>query len=131
MSQGPKRVLVAEDNAAMRGVICFALARAGMKVTPVASGDAAWNTLLESGADMLVTDYQMPGLTGFELCERMRKDPRFAETPVVLLTARGVELNLAQLQNELSVRAVISKPFSPRELMETVQNCLRGEAVGA
>lgn len=131
MSEGPKHVLVAEDNPAMRGVICFALERAGMRVTPVANGDSAWDALLEAGADMVVTDYQMPGLTGGELCERMRKDPRFAETPVVLLTAQGLELNQAHLRNKLSVRAIISKPFSPRDLAETVQSCLSGGAVGA
>lgn len=124
MTDGPKRVLVAEDNAAMRGAVCFALERAGMMVTPAASGQAAWDAMVESGADLVVTDYQMPGLTGGELCERMRKDPRFSQTPVVLLTGSGIELNLAYLRDELSVAAVVSKPFSPRELTETVQDCL-------
>ena len=70
----------------------------------------------------------MPGMTGEELCRRMRKDSRLAEIPVILLTAKCLELDKDRLRSELGTSALMSKPFSPRELTQTVRDCL---AVGA
>ena len=128
MAERPKRVLVAEDNAAMRNVICFALRGAGFEVTAAEDGHKAWTTLDTEDIDLVVSDFQMPRMSGGELCERMRGDCRFAQTPVILLTAKGYELNAAQYRDELSVSAIMSKPFSPRELAESVQHCLAAAA---
>ena len=131
MPEQAKHVLIAEDNTAMRAVISFALEAAGFGVTPVGSGQMAWDALVGSDVDLVVTDHDMPGMTGGELCKRMRQDARFAQTPVILLTAKGIELNTAHFLGELSVSAIISKPFSPRELTETVQDCLAARTTRA
>ena len=124
-----KHVLVAEDNPAMLGVVRFALEMAGLKVTTAANGQMAWDLLGENDdVDLVVTDFQMPGMTGGQLCENIRKDPRLSQIPVILLTAKGLELDIARFRDELSVSAIVSKPFSPAELTQTVQDCL---AVGA
>lgn len=117
-------VLVAEDNLAMLSVICFNLERAGLEVLAAQSGDAAWNLLRAREVDAVVTDFQMPGMTGGELCTRMRQEPALAEVPVVFLTAKELELNAELYCRELAVWKIMSKPFSPRDLVKTVLECL-------
>jgi CheY-like chemotaxis protein len=119
-----KRILVAEDNAALAIVVRFHLERAGFAVVTAADGDEMWERLQAEPFDLVVTDQQMPGATGCEVCQRMRKDPALADLPVVMLTAKGLEMELGWLRDELGVREVLPKPFSLQELVETVENCL-------
>lgn len=120
MSQPIRTALVAEDNSALSRVISFALRRAGFQTTVAINGDEAWEAAQVASFDLIVTDYQMPGLTGVELAARIRDLPNFAETPIVLLTAKALELNAEQLRDQYGVAAVLTKPFSPSELAELV-----------
>ncbi len=129
--QQTKHVLVAEDNLAMLGVIRFVLEAAELKVTTVTNGRAAWDSLGAGDVDLVISDFNMPEMTGGELCERMRKDPRFERIPIILLTAKGLELDKTRFLDELSVSAIVSKPFSPRAVLQTVQNLLAVETAGA
>ena len=124
-------VLVAEDNPAMRGVIRFALEKAGLEVTIAKCGQEAWDLLSELDVDLILTDFHMPGMTGGQLCERVRQDARLERIPVILLTAKGFELDTTHYMDELAVSAIIPKPFSPRELTRTVKNCLAVKAAGS
>ena len=120
-----KHVLVAEDNAPMGNVICFALRQAGFEATLAKCGQTAWNLLGERDFDLVITDFQMPGMTGGELCERMRKDTRLAHVPVIFLTAKSLEIDADYYLARLSVNSIFSKPFSPGKLVQQVQNCLK------
>lgn len=122
------RVLVAEDNVAMSSVIAFNLKKAGMEVVCAASGETAWKLLQQGDFDFLVTDFQMPGMDGGELCGRIRQEPRLAALPVILLTAKGLEIDAAYYRETLGVSAVLGKPFSPRELTRLVQERLAAAA---
>lgn len=124
MREESHRILVVEDNLAMLGVIRFKLDRAGFRVAGADCGQTAWELLSRNDFDLVVADFQMPGMTGGELCRRMRKDARLAEIPLILLTAKGFELDVEHYRNVESVTAVIFKPFSPRKLVRTVQECL-------
>jgi CheY-like chemotaxis protein len=115
------RVLVAEDNVAMASVISFNLRSAGFEVVQAASGETAWNLLQQQPFDLLVTDFQMPGMNGGELCRRIRQEPGLADFPVILLTAKGLEIDTAFYRETLGVSAVLMKPFSPRRLTQLVQ----------
>jgi CheY-like chemotaxis protein len=134
-----KRVLVVEDDPALRAVVRFSLQRAGFDVVAGANGSEGWRHLQKEAIDMVVSDQQMPLITGLELCGMMREDPRFALLPVVLLTGKGFELDAEQLRRDLGVSKLMSKPFSPRELVAVVGGCLqnavteqrRAEAVAA
>ena len=126
MAHEKKRLLVVEDNPAEAHVIAFVLEQAGYDVTVASDGRTAWDFLNREEFDLLVSDFTMPGMTGGELCARMRRDRRLAEIPVILLTARAFELNSLMSQCPVSVSAVISKPFSPRELKQKVRECLAG-----
>lgn len=114
------RVLVAEDDAALRNVIRFNLQQDGFEVIATRNGAEGWARLQEQPVDMLVTDMQMPQMTGLELVERLRADGRFTQLPVLLLTAKGLELDLERLRSELGVAEVMPKPFSPKQLARTI-----------
>jgi CheY-like chemotaxis protein len=128
MSQGfrqdEQRVLVAEDNAALAAVVRFHLERAGLQVDLARNGREAWNLLQSRSYAVVVTDQQMPEMSGSEICRRMRLDSRLADIPVLMVTAKSLELESSRLREELGVREVLPKPFSVCELMERVQDCL-------
>jgi CheY-like chemotaxis protein len=128
MSQGfrqdKKRVLVAEDNAALAAVVRFHLERAGLQVDVARNGREAWNLLQSRSYAVVVTDQQMPELSGSEICSRMRLDPRLASIPVLMVTAKSLELESSKIREELGVWEMLPKPFSVCELTEKVQGCL-------
>ena len=114
-----------EDNAALARVVQFNLERAGFEVVVTNNGRQAFTALQgEASFDLVVTDQQMPVMTGVELCQQMRACERFAHTPVIMLTAKGLELELSQLQRELGISLVLPKPFSPHGLVEAIQELL-------
>lgn len=115
------RVLVAEDNPALAVVLRLHLENAGFRVTVARDGAEAWNLLRNQDFEAVVTDQQMPGLTGSEICRRMRQESRLARVPVVMLTAKGLEMELHRVRDEFSVAAVLAKPFSIRQLVEIVE----------
>jgi CheY-like chemotaxis protein len=130
MADEANRLLVVEDHAAEAHVISFVLQQAGFGVTLARSGPAAWELLCEREFDLVVSDFKMPGMTGGELCERIRGDERLKRLPIVFLTAKGLELDRDRYLAELSVDAIISKPFSPRELVRKVRECLAMSTAG-
>ena len=121
----PRRILVVEDNPALALVAGFNLQRAGYQVTTACNGVEAWGLLGEEPFDLVITDQQMPEMTGSELCEAMRDSEAHARIPVVLLTAKGLELDVRRLKEELGVVRTFSKPYSPSELVEAVHDLLR------
>jgi CheY-like chemotaxis protein len=129
MTNEAKRILIAEDNAALLCLLRVTLSKAGFDVVAVHNGGEAWALLNQSHFDLVVTDYQMPGMDGFELCKLMRTSAEWAQIPVLLLTAKMFELDVSELQKELGFFTVVPKPFSPRELTRLVQDRLRTCAV--
>ncbi len=124
MDNSGKHILVAEDNAALASVVRFNLERVGFRVTVVHDGRQAWESLQHDSFDLLLTDQQMPELTGCELCQALRSVPDLAEMPVIMLTAKGMELELPRLCDELKITATFLKPFSPKEVVKAVEDCL-------
>ena len=124
MTKRPPQILIAEDNMALASVMRFNLERVGMRTVVARNGLEAWNHLQHDDFDFLVTDHQMPELTGCDLCRRMRNDARFADTPIVLLTSKGLELELPKLREDLGILALFPKPFSPLEIVQLIQGHL-------
>jgi two-component system chemotaxis sensor kinase CheA len=83
------RVLLAEDSATTRALEQDILQRAGYEVLVATDGAEAWRLLREHGADLIVSDVEMPNMDGFELCRTIRAHPRFSRLPVVLVTSRA------------------------------------------
>lgn len=119
-----RRVLIAEDNRALADVVRFNLTRSGFVVTVARDGKEAQEHLERAEFDCVVTDYQMPRMNGEEVCRWMRTQPALLDLPVILLSAKGLEVDQQRMRRELGVRAFLFKPFSPRELAETVSECL-------
>jgi two-component system chemotaxis response regulator CheY len=111
-----KTVLVAEDNAALRRVIAFALKGCGFEATTAADGVEAWEFAKDHPFDLIVSDQQMPNMTGIELIEKLRSSTTNSKTPVILLTAKGLELEVETLRERYGVSAMLHKPFSPSQL---------------
>lgn len=118
-------VLVAEDDRVISDVIRFNLERARYLVTVARNGTEAWALLQSKRFDVLVTDYQMPGMTGEEVCRAFRTTYPDTHLPVIFLSARGLELNVARMQEELGIETLLYKPFSPRELVEEIAKCAK------
>jgi CheY-like chemotaxis protein len=124
MANEKARILVCEDNVALSGVICFNLVRAGFEVTSVVNGRLALEALEKSQFDLVLSDQQMPMMTGIQLCENMRDLPTNRNTPFILLTAKCMEIDRARLAQTLKISAALPKPFSPSELVSCIEEAL-------
>lgn len=117
-------VLVVDDDAHIREVARFALARAGHAVELANDGEAAHERIARGGIELVVLDVLMPELDGFALCRRLRAHGRL---PIVFLSSRGEEADRV-LGLELGADDYLAKPFSPRELVARVGAVLRRAA---
>lgn len=127
MPSTSKRVLVAEDNLALAHVLQFNLERNGFDVTVALDGGEAWEIAQRERFDVVITDHEMPRMTGIELCTRLRELPEYESTPVMMVTARALELDVKELQQQPGLAVIMSKPFSPEELLNTVEKLLAEE----
>lgn len=114
------KALIVEDNVALARVTQFALTRAGFDARVAHNGRSGFEAATAEAFDVVISDHQMPEMTGLELCRKLRELPEYAGTPIILLTAKGLELELSQLQQELDISAVFAKPFSPSGVVEAV-----------
>jgi CheY-like chemotaxis protein len=119
-----KRALVVDDNLALARVTQFALDRAGFETQVARNGRLALEAAQQSQFDVVVTDQQMPEMTGTELCRELRKLPEYMDCPIILLTAKGLELELPRLREELGISGVFSKPFSPAAVVKAVEDLM-------
>src|SRR3990172_12512611 len=88
------KILLVEDNVALSGVICFNLSRAGYQVTAVSNGREAIDALQRNRFDLVLSDQQMPKMTGIQLCEHIREIPDYVQTAFILLTAKCMEVGV-------------------------------------
>src|SRR5688572_24092611 len=115
------RLLVAEDDPTFAAVLRFTLQHAGFDVVVVKDGQAAWDALEKEEFHLLVSDHQMPHMRGDELCGRIRDVPRLANLPIILISAKRLEMDVEQFCRDYGLKHVFSKPFSPRRLLAAVQ----------
>ena len=119
-----KRILVVDDSLTTRALEKSILEAAGYDVTAAADGAAAWQLLQERGADLIVSDVDMPRMDGFGLTEAVRGSPRFRELPVVLVTARESEADQAR-GVAVGADAYLGKSaFDQKNLLETIAQLL-------
>lgn len=128
MDSGKAKILVCEDNSALSAIVSFNLLRAGFEVTTVANGRLALDALKKGSFDLILSDQQMPMMTGIQLCEHVRQHPGHKLTPFILLTAKCMEIDFAKLQQTLRVTRALPKPFSPTELINCIEEALAASA---
>jgi DNA-binding response OmpR family regulator len=115
------KILVADDDRDLLELVAFTLAQAGFLALKAQDGPTALQAFTAESPDLLILDINMPGLTGFQVCEEVRRKSR---VPVMMLTVRGEEEDLVRAL-ELGADDYLNKPFSPRTLLARVKALLR------
>ena len=116
-----KTILVADDETHILNVVSLKLRNAGFRVLTAADGQEGLELAQQELPDLIITDYHMPMLSGLEMCRRLRQDPRTGSIPAIMLTARGYHLEPRDTE-ESGIKLMLSKPFSPRQLLATVHD---------
>jgi two-component system, OmpR family, response regulator RegX3 len=119
------RVLVVDDEPAITDAVSYALESEGFEVDVRADGNAAYEAARAGGHDVVVLDALLPGLSGFEVCRRLRAE---SEVPIVMLTARDTEVDRV-LGLEIGADDYVTKPFSMAELLGRIRAILRRRAL--
>ncbi len=118
------RILVVDDEATMRRLLEKLLRMEGYDVLLASSGEQALTEMLKHGADTVLLDMRMPGMTGLDVCRQIRSNPRSLHTPVVFITAVN-DRELRRKGMEAGADDFLSKPFDEVELLARIRNCVR------
>jgi two-component system OmpR family response regulator len=121
MNDPQDHILVVDDDAEIRSLLGDYLRKNGYRATAVADGKAMWTALARGKVDLVVLDLMLPGDDGLTLCRKLRSE---AETPVIMLTARGEETDRI-VGLEMGADDYLAKPFSPRELLARIKSVMR------
>lgn len=119
-----ERILIVDDEAAIREMIAIALELAGFECLQAEDALAAHHLIVDERPSLILLDWMLPGMSGIELARRLKRDEGTREIPVIMLTARGEEDNKIQ-GLDAGADDYITKPFSTRELISRIKAVLR------
>jgi two-component system response regulator RegX3 len=115
------RILIVEDEPALSEPLAYLLSREGYDTTVVADGVAALTSFDQSGADLVLLDLMLPGLSGTEVCRELRQR---SGVPIIMLTAKDSEVDIV-VGLELGADDYVTKPYSTRELLARIRAVMR------
>ena len=118
-----KRVLIADDEPNIVTSLEFLMEQAGMEVRVARDGQEAIDLAESFRPDLILLDVMMPVLNGYEVCQRLKSDPKLRHVRVLILSAKGRDVEVAK-GRELGADGYITKPFSTRELVSKVRALL-------
>jgi len=118
------RILIVEDEEALRPMLRYNFEEEGFDVTEAADGEEAKTMIAEEKPDIIILDWMLPKLSGIELCRQLRRDPDTKSLPIIMLTARSEESDRLRGLNT-GADDFVTKPFSPAELVARVHAVLR------
>ena len=116
-------VLVAEDEEPIVEALCFLMEEAGFSVRVASDGPSALSMVADAPPDLMLLDVMMPGCDGFEVARAVRRDPRFRNVRILMLTAKNREIDRRKAEG-LGVDGYVTKPFSNRDIVERVKSLL-------
>jgi two-component system alkaline phosphatase synthesis response regulator PhoP len=125
MSKG--KILVVDDEIYIVHILDFSLGMEGYEVVTALDGEQALEKLKTEKPDLIVLDIMMPKLDGYEVCKAIKSDPETRQIPVILLSAKGRNVD-QKMGFDVGADDYITKPFSPRKLVERI-NQLLGQTV--
>ncbi len=125
-----KTILAVDDEAHILHVVSLKLQNAGFTMITANDAEEALEAAAAAPVDLMITDYQMPGMSGLDLSRRLHSEPGRRNLPVILLTAHGLALEQVEL-SQAGITACLSKPFSPRDLLEKVNELLQARESAA
>ena len=115
------RIMIVEDEESFSEALAFMLRREGYEVTVSADGNDAVERFARTGADLILLDLMLPGLSGLEVCKQIRTT---SQVPIIMLTAKDGEIDKV-VGLEIGADDYVTKPFSSRELLARVRSVLR------
>ena len=118
-----KKILVADDESHILHVVSLKLKNAGFRVVTARDGQEAYEMAGNELPDLIITDYHKPQMSGIEMCRKLKQEAATANIPAIMLTARGYHLEPHDTEQSGILR-MLSKPFSPRQLLQTVNEVL-------
>jgi len=118
-----RKILIVDDEPNIVMSLEFLMQQDGFDVAVAADGEQALSQLAAWRPDLVLLDVMLPRLNGYEVCQKIRANPDFAAVKVVMLSAKGRELEVGK-GLALGADAYVTKPFSTRELMELVRSLL-------
>lgn len=119
-----ERILLVEDDPDIAEILRVNLTREGFGLDVFTRGDSALAAIRSLPPDLILLDLMLPGLDGLELCRMLKREPRTAAVPLIMLTAKGTETDRI-VGLELGADDYIAKPFSPREVVLRIKSVLR------
>ena len=122
--EAPKYIFIVEDEADIVELVSYNLKKEGFIVDSAPDGEAALKKIRKGKYDLVILDLMLPVIQGMELCRILRNDPKTTALPIIMLTAKGEEVDKI-LGLEMGADDYITKPFSPRELVARVKAVLR------
>lgn len=120
-------ILAIDDEEDILELLRYNLSKEGYRVTCVASGEAAVKTAKTIAPDLILLDLLLPGIDGLEVCRRLKSEPQTRDIPIIMLTAKGEEIDVVT-GLELGADDYVPKPFSPRVLLARIKAVLRRRA---
>jgi phosphate regulon transcriptional regulator PhoB len=118
------KILVVDDEPDIVELVTYNLRKEGFEVSSAFDGAEALAKIRKERFDFLILDLMLPGMPGMEICRIMRSDPHTKNVPIIMLTAKGEEVDKI-LGLEMGADDYMTKPFSPRELLARVKTVMR------
>ena len=122
-------ILAVDDSASMRQMVAFTLKSAGYLVTEAIDGQDAWEKAAKADFDLVLTDQNMPRMDGLTLTRKLRDNPKFKSTPILILTTESSD-QMKQAGRAAGATGWLVKPFDPAKLIEVVAKVLGRQRAG-
>jgi two-component system, chemotaxis family, response regulator PixH len=116
-------ILIVEDTASERELISHYLRESGYLVIHAVSAKEALNKAIEQKPDVIITDVVMPGMSGFELCRNLKKQPTTAKVPIIICTSKNQEIDRLWGMKQ-GADAYLTKPFTREQLLHAVKTVM-------
>jgi DNA-binding response OmpR family regulator len=117
------RILIVDDEPSIVVPLEFLMKREGYEVAVAGDGQAALEALGERAPDLVILDVMLPKMSGFDVCRRIRAEPRWRDLKILMLTAKGRDSEMHR-GLELGADAYVTKPFSTRDLVARIRTLL-------
>jgi len=118
-----KKILIADDRRQVVELVRVSLEGEDYKIVDASDGKEALKRVRLEKPDLILLDVVMPKMDGFEVCRQLKKDPQTQEIPIIMLTAKGQEVDKEKAR-QVGVRDYITKPFSPSALLIKIEEIL-------
>jgi len=117
-------ILAVDDSASMRQMVSFTLKSAGYNVVEAVDGQDAWEKSANRQFDLVLTDQNMPRMDGIGLTKKLRENPKFKSTPILILTTESSD-QMKQAGRSAGATGWLVKPFDPTKLIEVIRKVIR------